>query len=106
MFPAGNDGGPIVGDMKRRTDWRRAIASGALWAVVYNTVWGSAWFAFMRAEWADAVATIDMEMPWSAEVWFGWAVLTVVIGAAVMAYASSGDRVYLRSLTGSVSSVS
>ena len=29
--------------------WPRIVASGALWATVYNLVWGVAWFAFMRS---------------------------------------------------------
>lgn len=71
------------------TNWPRLVASGALWAVVYNFVWGAAWFAFMRREWQDAPAALGRGMPWPAEVWFIMAVLSLPIGVAIMAYAAS-----------------
>lgn len=67
--------------------WRRVIASGALWAVVYNLVWGSAWFLFMRREWLEAVAALGRPLPWTAEVWLVWVILTVPLGVAIMAHA-------------------
>ena len=70
-------------------NWPRVVASGALWTVVYNLVWGVAWFAFMRREWLDAVAAIRRELPWTAEVWFLWVALTLPIGVAIMAYTAS-----------------
>lgn len=60
--------------------------------VVYNLVWGVAWFAFMRREWLDAVAAIRQPLPWTAEVWFLWVALTLPIGVAIMAYAASRAR--------------
>ena len=69
-------------------NWPRVGASGALWALVYNLIWGVAWFAFMRKAWQDAVTAINKPMPWTAEVWFIWVVLTVPIGVAIMAYAA------------------
>jgi hypothetical protein len=72
--------------------WRRVVASGALWTVSYNFVWGLSWFAFMRREWTDAVAAIGRQMPWTAEVWFLWVVLTLPIGVAMMAYSASHAR--------------
>lgn len=74
------------------SNWPRVVASGALWAVVYNLVWGVAWFAFMRREWLDAVAAIGQPLPWTAEVWFLWVVLTLPIGVAIMAHAASHVR--------------
>jgi hypothetical protein len=74
------------------TNWRRVVASGALWTLVYNFVWGVAWFAFMRKEWEEAVAAIRRPLPWTAEVWFLWVALTVPMGVAIMAYASSRAR--------------
>ena len=71
----------------RSTNWRRVVASGAVWALVYNLVWGVAWFLFMRLEWQEAVAAIGRTSRWTAEVWFFWVVLTVPIGVAIMAYA-------------------
>lgn len=68
---------------------RRLVASGALWAVVYNLIWGIAWFAFMRREWLDAMVALGRPLPWTAEVWFTWVALTVPLGMAVMAYAAS-----------------
>ncbi len=72
--------------------WRRIVASGALWTLVYNLVWGLAWFAFMRREWEQAVAAIRRPLPWTAEVWFLWAVLTVPMGVAIIAYSASRAR--------------
>ena len=63
-----------------------------MWTLVYNLVWGVAWFAFMRQEWEAAVATIRRPVPWTADVWFLWVVLTVPMGMAVMAYAASRPR--------------
>lgn len=76
----------------RSTNWRRVVASGALWTLVYNLVWGVAWFAFMRKEWEGAVATIGRPSPWTAAVWFLWVVLTVPMGVAIMAYATGRAR--------------
>ena len=66
--------------------WPRALAAGVLWAVVYNLVWGVAWFAFMRREWLDAMAAIKQPLPWTPEVWVVWLALTLPIGVATMAY--------------------
>ena len=74
--------------MTTSTPWPRVVASGALWATVYNFIWGVAWFAFMRSEWVEAMSTVGRESPWVAEVWFLWASLTVAIGVAIMAYAA------------------
>lgn len=75
---------------------RRIVASGALWALVYNLVWGLAWFGFMRTEWERTAAALGRPVPWTAEVWFLWALLTVPMGMASMAYtagrASSRNR--------------
>jgi hypothetical protein len=68
------------------TNWRRIVPSGALWALVYNCVWGVAWFAFMRTEWINAAAALGREIPWTSEVWFLWVVLTIPMGIAVVAY--------------------
>jgi hypothetical protein len=73
-------------------NWPRVVASGALWTVVYNFVWGVAWFAFMRREWLDAVAAIRKPMPWTAEVWFLMVVLSLPIGVAIMAYSAGRSR--------------
>ena len=73
-------------------NWRRAVSTGALWAVVYNYAWGIAWFAFMRQEWLVAVAAVRRLMPWTAEVWFGWVTITLPIGVLVMVYADGQKR--------------
>ncbi len=64
--------------------------------VVYNLVWGVAWFAFMRREWMDAMAAVRRPMPWTAEVWFLWVLLTLPIGVAIMAYTASRARSALK----------
>jgi len=73
-------------------NWPRVVAGGALWTVVYNFVWGAAWFAFMRREWLDAMAAIERPMPFTAEVWFLMVVLSLPIGVAIMAYAAGRAR--------------
>ena len=70
-------------------DWPRVVASGALWMVVYNLVWGIAWFSFMRHEWNEAVDSIGIPSPWTAEVWFLWVVFTFPIGVAIAAHAAT-----------------
>jgi hypothetical protein len=66
--------------------WPRVLAAGVLWAVVYNLVWGVAWFAFMRREWLDAMAAIKQPLPWTPQFWIVWLALTLPIGVASMAY--------------------
>lgn len=56
--------------------------------VIYNYLWGIAWFTFMRREWVDAAAAVGKSMPWTAEIWFVWVTLTLLLGFAVMAYAA------------------
>ena len=74
----------------RSTRWPRIVASGALWTVVYNFVWGIAWFAFMREEWEHAMSAIGRSIPFTPEVWFLWVVLTLPIGVVIMAF--TADR--------------
>lgn len=70
-------------------NWRRVVASGALWMAVYNLLWGAAWFAFMQREWLEAMAALRRPMPFTAEVWFLMVVLSLPIGVAIMAYTAS-----------------
>lgn len=79
-----------------RIDWPRVVASGALWTVVYNFVWGVAWFTFMRREWMEAVVSIGQPLPWTAEVWFVWVVCTLPIGVAFSAHAASHAHTALK----------
>lgn len=72
-----------------KIEWPRVVASGALWMVVYNLVWGVAWFAFMQREWMEALASMGRPMIWTAEVWFVWVLVTLPIGVAVAAHAAS-----------------
>ena len=72
--------------------WPRVFAGGALWVVVYNLVWGAAWFAFMRREWLDAMAAIKRPLPWTPQFWALWVALTLPIGVATMAYVASRAR--------------
>jgi hypothetical protein len=75
-----------------RRRWARIVAAGAVWAVVYNLVWGIAWFAFMRLEWLDAMAAIKEELPFTPPVWDVWVALTLPIGVAAMAYLAGRPR--------------
>lgn len=72
--------------------WPRVVVSGVLWAVVYDLVWGIAWFAFMRREWLDAVAAIKQPLPWTSDFWVVWATLNLPIGMAIMAYVGTRAR--------------
>lgn len=88
----GSPGGPATA-LTGRPDAPRIVASGALWMVVYNLVWGAAWFGFMRSEWERAYADLGRQStPWTAEVWFVWVVLTFPIGVAVLAHAATSGR--------------
>jgi len=75
-----------------RVSWLRVIAGGALWAAVYNLVWGVAWFLFMRREWRDAFRAIHRPLLLTADVWIIWISLTLPIGAVIVAYAASPAR--------------
>jgi hypothetical protein len=75
-----------------RLNWMRVIAGGVLWAMVYNLVWGVAWFTFMRREWRDAFAAIKRPLLFTADIWTFWVVLTLPIGVAIVAYAANPVR--------------
>lgn len=68
------------------------IIGGALWAGVYNLVWGMAWFVFMRREWRDAFAAIKRPLLFTADIWIFWIALTLPIGVAIVAYAANPTR--------------
>jgi hypothetical protein len=72
--------------------WIRIAVSGIMWAAVYNALWGVAWFTFMRDEWRAAFAAIGRPHAWTAPVWIVWGIVTLPLGAAVMAHADSGPR--------------
>lgn len=72
-----------------RLNWPRVVASGALWTVTYNFVWGVAWFAFMQREWEEAAAAIRRPQPFSAEVWFLTVLLSLPIGVTIMAHSAN-----------------
>lgn len=80
-----------------RIGWPRVVASGALWTVVYNFVWGVAWFTFMQREWMDALAAMGRPMIWTAEVWFVWVVITFLLGVAIAAHAAPHAHAPLKS---------
>jgi hypothetical protein len=75
-----------------RVGWMRAISGGALWALVYNLLWGVAWFSFMRREWLDAFGAIKRPLLWTADFWILWIAITVPIGIALVAYAANPAR--------------
>ena len=60
--------------------------------MVYNLVWGVAWFVFMRKEWRDAFAAIKRPLLFTADIWIFWMVLTLPIGVAIVAYAANPAR--------------
>src|SRR5262245_34502973 len=63
--------------------WLRVIVSGVVWALVYNLVWGVAWFTFMRRTWV--AATTSAPMPWDV-IWIVWSLLSILLGVSCMAY--------------------
>ncbi len=75
-----------------RLSWMRVIVGGALWAAVYNLVWGMAWFVFMRREWGDAFAAIKRPLLFTSDIWIYWIALTLPIGVAIVAYAANPAR--------------
>ena len=75
-----------------KTGWLRVLVGGALWAAVYNSVWGIAWFTFMRQEWLRATASIDQALPWTPHFWAVWIPMTIPLGVAIMAYLASRPK--------------
>jgi hypothetical protein len=73
-------------------DRRRVVASGSLWTMVYNVLWGIAWFAFMHTEWTAAAAAAKRPMPFTAEAWFAAVVMSIPIGIAIMAHSRGRGR--------------
>lgn len=65
----------------------RVTMSGLLWAIVYNALWGVAWFTFMRDEWRNAFTAVGQPLAWTPRVWLVWMGMTVPLGVALMAYA-------------------
>lgn len=47
----------------------RVTMSGLLWAIVYNALWGVAWFTFMRDEWRNAFTAVGQPLAWTPRVW-------------------------------------
>ena len=76
----------------------RIVVSGIMWAAVYNALWGVAWFTFMRDEWQAAFSAIGRPQAWTAVVWIVWGIVTLPLGAAVMAHACSGPRRHMLAL--------
>ena len=70
----------------------KTIAAGILWALLYNLIWGIAWFAFMKRDWTEAMAEVGRPIPWTQEVWLIWLALTVPLGIATMAHVAYRRR--------------
>ncbi len=80
------------GPPKRWKRWLRIFAGGAAWAAAYNSVWGIAWFVFMRLEWLEATVASGRPMPWTPDFLVVWLPLTLPFGVAITAYMTSGSR--------------
>ncbi len=78
------------------SNWHRVVASGAVWAAVYNLIWGLAWFLWMRREWLAATAAINHALPWK-EIWIVWGVFALPLGIVAMAYIANPARAASRS---------
>ena len=70
----------------RDNKWLRLLGAGALWALLYNGLWGLAWITLMRREWTEAAQVSGRTMPWTPEFWSVWIPMTVPFGLAVGAY--------------------
>jgi len=71
------------------SNWFRVLASGVVWAAVYNLIWGLAWFLWMRREWLTATAASNHAMPWK-EIWIIWGVFSLPLGIVAMAHIALG----------------
>ena len=76
----------------RMASWPRVVSSGVVWAVIYNLVWGLAWFTFMRGAWFSATAAISQALPWTV-IWTVWLVLSLPLGLVSMAYVRTRSAV-------------
>jgi hypothetical protein len=59
---------------------------GAVWALVYNAIWGVAGLGFMQREWTEAAESSGRSMPWTTEFLLIWVPLTFLLGVAIAAY--------------------
>jgi len=48
-----------------RVRGRDTLGAAVLWALVYNALWGLAWFGFMRGEWARAAVPFSGVLQYS-----------------------------------------
>ena len=76
----------------RTKRWLLIFVGGAAWAAAYNSVWGIAWFVFMRREWLEATVASGRPMPWTPDFLVVWLPLTLPFGVAITAYMTSGSR--------------
>jgi hypothetical protein len=72
-----------------KINWRRVVLGGFLWVVVFNVLWLSAWFLFLRTEWRSALAAPGRTFPPTLESLVIWLLLTLVGGIiAIWLYAA------------------
>jgi hypothetical protein len=76
----------------------RILVGGAVWALVYNAIWGVAGLGFMQREWTEAAESSGSTMPWTTEFLLMWVPLTLLFGIAIAAYLASapGQRAGLK----------
>lgn len=79
-------------EVPRRKLWLHNVSAGAVWMLVYNCVWGLAWFGLMRSEWERAALASGRRMPWTPDVWIFWILLTLPIGMAIMAFSAGHEQ--------------
>jgi len=72
-----------------KINWSRVVLGGFLWVVVFNVLWLSAWFLFLRSEWMSALAGLGRTFPPTLESLVIWLLLTLVGGIiAIWLYAA------------------
>ena len=76
-----------------KINWGRVVLGGFLWVVVFNVLWLSTWFLFLRSEWMSAVAALGRTWPQTLEALALWLLLTFVGGIlAIWFYAAIRPR--------------
>jgi hypothetical protein len=76
-----------------KISWSRIVLGGFLWVVVFNALWLSAWFLFVRSGWMSAFAGLGRSFPPMLESLVLWFLGTLVGGIfAVWLYAAIRPR--------------
>lgn len=76
-----------------KISWSRVVLGGFLWVIVFNVLWLSVWFLFLRSEWRSTLAGLGRTFPPTLESLVIWLLLTLVGGiVAIWLYAAIRPR--------------